>query len=276
MFESLWIDKPHAPDVIEKLGADPATFRVAQYLRHFHRFGYCIIPGAVAPEAIVAYNTELTSLIKADWLKISLITDILPAKGADLKVPLTKLLDVHVFSEAAQNIIFAPHLLQFLGTLFEGPPLAFQSLHFETGSTQAVHNDTAYVVVDEPKSLCASWVALEDIMPGSGELIYYPGGHRFGEFFYPNNRKNWNPPEDGQAIHLHHLHYLHEAAKAAGIELQTFRAKKRRCALLACRPSTRRWTHYSPNMYPAQSGNTLLPRPMHAALLPIFRPCSTN
>lgn len=226
MFESLWIDKPIAETVLEGLLADPATAEVGGYLKHFHEFGYCIIPNAVPVDVIDQYLVECHELIAADMLKISLGLEILPAKGADIRVPLTKILDVHFFSEAAQKISFSPPLKLFLEQLFGEPALAFQTLHFETGSTQAVHNDTAYVVLNEPKSLCASWVALEDIQPGTGELVYYPGGHRFGEFLYQNHRKNWSIDDDGHAIHDHHLSWLHQRALDLGIELQTFRPKK--------------------------------------------------
>jgi phytanoyl-CoA hydroxylase len=226
MYESLWIDQPVAEEVLEKLLADPATSQISFHLKHLHQFGYCIIPGAVPGDVIDQYLAECRALIEADKLKISLGQEILPAKGADILVPLTKILDVHVFSEGAQKIAFSPPLKSFLRQLFGGPALAFQSLHFETGSTQAVHNDTAYVVLDEPKSLCASWVALEDIHPGTGELVYYPGGHRFGDFMYPNRRKNWAADADGHEIHNHHLHWLHQRAKELGVELQTFRPKK--------------------------------------------------
>ena len=89
-----------------------------------------------------------------------------------------------------------------------------------------MHNDTAYVVVDEPKSLCAIWVALEDIEPGTGELIYYPGSHRFSDFLYGDKRKNWSQTEDGNQLHDHHLFWIHDEAKRRGIPLETFRPKK--------------------------------------------------
>jgi phytanoyl-CoA hydroxylase len=226
MFESLWIDKPTAEDMLAKLEVDPATAEVAAHLKHFHQFGYCIIPNAVPVDVIDQYLVDYKELIAADKLKISLGLEVLPAKGADILIPLTKILDVHIYSEAAQKIAFSAPLKSFLDQLFGEPALAFQSLHFETGSTQSVHNDTAYVVLNEPKSLCASWVALEDIQPGTGELIYYPGGHRFGEFLYQNHRKNWSADDDGHEIHNHHLSWLHERAKQLGVELQTFRPKK--------------------------------------------------
>lgn len=226
MFETLWIDKPNAEEKLRDLAADPATKDVASHLEQFHKNGFCIIPNAVSPETIDQYMRECKELIDNDKLQISLGDKFLPAKGADILIPLTKVLDVHIYSDAAQRIAFAPPLKKFMEYLFGEPALAFQTLHFETGSTQSVHNDTAYVVLDEPKSLTASWVALEDIQPGSGELVYYPGSHRFGDFLYQNSRKHWSLPEDGHEIHNHHLSWIHLRAKEEGIALQSFRPKK--------------------------------------------------
>jgi ectoine hydroxylase-related dioxygenase (phytanoyl-CoA dioxygenase family) len=226
MFETLWIDTPEADAMLKVLAAEPATAELAQLFKHFREFGYCIIPGAVSHDVIDRYTVEYRALVEADKLQISRGLEVMPAKGADLLIPLTKLLDTNFCSTAAQRISFAPRIKAFLEYLFKEPALAFQGLHFETGSTQAVHNDTAYVVLDEPKSLAASWVALEDIQEGSGELVYYPGGHKFGEFLYQNKRKNWSLPDDGHDIHNHHLHWLNERAKELGIELQTFHPKK--------------------------------------------------
>jgi hypothetical protein len=58
MFESLWIAKPTAEDVLATLGADPATSEVAKHLKYFHKLGFCIIPNAVPTAAIGRYLTE--------------------------------------------------------------------------------------------------------------------------------------------------------------------------------------------------------------------------
>jgi hypothetical protein len=68
----------------------------------------------LAHAAIDRYLAELDGLIAADKLRISLGLEILPALGADLQVPLTKVLDTHVVSQAAQDIVFAPPLLAFV------------------------------------------------------------------------------------------------------------------------------------------------------------------
>ena len=79
--------------------------------------------------------------------------------------------------------------------------MAFQTLYFRYGSQQAIHQDPAYVVIDEPMKLCASWLALEDVKPGSGELIYYPGSHLNSDFLFSGEHKHWKGSRDGAEQH---------------------------------------------------------------------------
>ena len=63
-------------------------------------------------------------------------------------------------------------VMEFLAAIFDGRPEAFQGLTFVwNGSQQAIHKDTAYVKIDtSPMHLAATWLALEDIQPGTGEF----------------------------------------------------------------------------------------------------------
>jgi phytanoyl-CoA hydroxylase len=225
MFNSLWIDTKDAQSVLENLEAVQSTALLGERLRFFWTHGYCIIPDAIPSAIVDKYLEQYRTSLNDGRFKASYGHEIFPAHERDLHKPLTKILDTHVFCDAAQEMAFAPPITSFLEALFRGGALAFQSLHFEVGSTQAVHQDTAYVVVEEPKSFAAIWIALEDIQPGTGELVYYPGSHRFGDFLYPGRRKHWDP-SDGPAIHNHHLYWLHEEAKRQQIALASFLPKK--------------------------------------------------
>lgn len=97
-----------------------------------------------------------------------------------------KLLDLHMVSEAARQAIFSEQLHRFISLVFERLPVAFQSLAFEMGSQQPTHCDIAFVHVESPREFVASWIALEDITPGSGELQYYPGSHRLDDVVFEN------------------------------------------------------------------------------------------
>ena len=209
MFESLWIDKPDAEHRIAALQADDHTSLLGGRLSNFYNDGFVIIPQAVDPIAIDRYIEEFKRLVQSGKLKADagVLKD---ANAIDMLRPGTKILDVHFYSAISHQLIFSDAIKTFLENIFEEQPLAFQTLHFEAGSTQGVHNDTAYVVLNEPKSLAASWIALEDIEEGSGELIYYPGSHRFDDFLYKPYRK----------------HFVHETASKKGLALQSFRPRK--------------------------------------------------
>jgi hypothetical protein len=124
------------------------------------------------------------------------------------------------------------HGLAALGRRDEEGALAFQGLHFEKGSTQAVHQDTAYVVCEEPMKLCASWIALEDVVAGSGELMYYPGSHRLPDWLFSGAHKEFTHGRDTHEEHLAFIDSLHERSKDRGLSLERFLARpEAQCAL---------------------------------------------
>lgn len=230
----LWIDAPDAlRRVKEKAGG---IHWMESALCSFIENGYAIIPNAVPDEAIDRYREDLDRVAKnRGGLKASFVRGIHPLEELDPTKPLTKILDTFVLVPAARKLVFAQKILDFLITLFSDDVLAFQGLHFEVGSTQAIHQDTTYVVVDRPFNLAASWIALEDVQEGSGELAYYPGSHRFPLYtyrsqrlpwLYRRKRLNWKPSLDGDAVHGRHLASLREQAQSRGIRRETFLPRK--------------------------------------------------
>jgi len=89
-----------------------------------------------------------------------------------------KILDTHEYDQDARDAIFSPQIRDILEVIFGDIPVAFQSLAFIRGSEQPVHDDRTFVVVDPPNNFIASWIALEDVRPGSGALCYYPFSHK--------------------------------------------------------------------------------------------------
>ena len=87
--------------------------------------------------------------------------------------------DMYINFEAARNAVFAPALIDLLYEIMGEPVLAFQCLGFTKGSGLRVHRDANFIGVDKPETVIGTWLALEDIEAGSGELAYYPGSHRF-------------------------------------------------------------------------------------------------
>ena len=100
-----------------------------------------------------------------------------------------KVLDLHIRLEAARQLIFAPKILDFLTDMFQDDVVAFQSLYFKYGSQQGAHQDTAFVITEPSSHFAASWIALEDVVPGAGELFYYPGSQRLDDLIFAGGTK---------------------------------------------------------------------------------------
>jgi phytanoyl-CoA hydroxylase len=223
-FSELWCDQRDADQsVMARAGNDVS---LAEALRSFVRNGYAVLEGAVDEKAIDRYRDELARATLNTGLLASYGPGVFPLSDSDPRKPLTKILDTYMLCPAALDLMFSPPVHLFMSAVFEDAVLAFQGLHFEVGSTQTLHQDTAYVVVDVPLNLAASWIALEDIQEGAGELAYIPGSHRFAHFLYSGGRKHWDMGVDGNEPHDRHLRSLQEQAALRGIAVTKFRPRK--------------------------------------------------
>jgi ectoine hydroxylase-related dioxygenase (phytanoyl-CoA dioxygenase family) len=125
---------------------------------------------------------------------------------------------------SVQKAIFSKRISRFLANLFEMPAVAFQTLYFHRGSEQGFHQDTAFVYVDNPLHFAASWIALEDVEEGSGELQYHPGSHRLPDEIFPESRTKALLPGDDSS--KHYSRGLQRKCEEAGLEKQQFRPRK--------------------------------------------------
>ena len=228
-FGGCWPDRSDAADRLqERLGAGTLTEEQAARLRFWMERGYVILEGAVSTELVDevtadverAWQGELPSV----WVEYrSYHVQRLSRARAELRGRAAKMLDLYVDSEAARQAMHAPAICEFLSLVFEEAPLGFQSLTFNRGSEQPVHQDTAYVRVSSPMKLAAAWIALEDITPGSGELVYYEGSHEIEEYVFEGEHKHL---PDGYPNHDRYLASLHEKSRARNLELKSFLPKK--------------------------------------------------
>ena len=233
-FGGLWVDRLDAGDVLAaKVAHDAKAAALKDKLAFFIKNGYVILEQAVAHDAIDAYQRDLQGATRGGSpLQASVPVagpqdkSVVPLAEADINKPLTKVLDTYVHLKSAHRLIYSRPIVDFLKLVFEENILAFQGLHFERGSTQAVHQDTAYVVLEQPMALCASWIALEDVKPGSGELIYYPGSHRLPDWLYSGTHKHFNHERDKHEEHLAHLKALNDRSLESGLKLESFLPKK--------------------------------------------------
>jgi len=227
-FGGLWTDRTDAGRELETRVRSGRIEEAARGdLEHWIERGYVVFPNAVPAADIDQYRAELRRV----WdevdrrYQIEIDGTYFPL-DPELRSENYKLVDAYVHSELARRLAFSPRIAAFLRQVFEREVLLFQSLSFERGSEQFVHQDTAYVVVSSPLELVASWIALEDVEPGSGELMYYPGSHRYDEFIFKSGARNWNRQRDGDEVHMQYRRSLHEQAAERGLELERFHPRK--------------------------------------------------
>lgn len=225
-FGGLWIDRL---DWREQMVARHLSDEQQGQVTRFVEDGFLILKGA-APEALVdAFQRRIEASFRhgrADVLYQNNSTQ----ETAWLTSPQDRMggrvLDSFVPFKEALDLFSVPPLLDFLSLIMDADPLLFQSLSFDQGSQQGLHQDTAYVVVDEPLRLAACWIALEDVTPGSGELMYAPGSHRLPDWDFGSGNKHWNPQDDGDAAHHSWAKHLAQSAKESPRGIERFLAKK--------------------------------------------------
>ena len=81
---------------------------------------------------------------------------------------------------AVRDIATDSDTLEMLSYLHNRKAFPFQTLNFPKGTQQKIHSDAVHFdTLPERGLMTAAWVALEDIHPDSGPLVYYPGSHLY-------------------------------------------------------------------------------------------------
>ena len=80
-------------------------------------------------------------------------------------------------SDKIREVIRQSDLGEVMSLLLGRKAVLYHSINFDYGSNQRPHSDSIHMSTYPTGYLIAAWIALEDIQPGSGELVYYPGSH---------------------------------------------------------------------------------------------------
>jgi hypothetical protein len=81
-------------------------------------------------------------------------------------------------SPAVRRLATWPAMRRLLRAAYGRDPFPFQTLNFRQGSQQSIHSDTIHFHSVPERFMCGVWIALEDVEPGAGPLLYHPGSHR--------------------------------------------------------------------------------------------------
>ncbi|MBK6933361.1 MAG: phytanoyl-CoA dioxygenase family protein [Saprospirales bacterium] len=161
-----WLDRPDACEQLERRPAFLAMPPAMQAkVRQFVTDGYFILEGFYSQAQTDALHAEVDRLLEAG--------------RAGFNYTGRKIFNLQEQSRLADEQFFRhPHILKMLSFLLGKPVIPFQSLSFIQGSEQRAHSDSIHMTTEPPGYLIATWTALEDCLPDSGALFYYPGSHR--------------------------------------------------------------------------------------------------
>ncbi len=182
-----WLDKYYVEiqAYVDSLSPEERpSYNLEAQLAHWMRFGYVTFQGAVDGGLIDDYLADVDEFMAAPGdSKIGMVIEGYGVNEArDLppeafSVHHRRIMDFHNASTAGKQLALHPLVVEFLVHVFRERVVAMQSLTFDYGTEQPLHQDFAYVVANIPSHLAASWIALEDAHPDAGPLVYLPGSH---------------------------------------------------------------------------------------------------
>nr|WP_244328084.1 phytanoyl-CoA dioxygenase family protein [Roseibium sp. RKSG952] len=161
-----WFDQENAKEIVKEWhNAGEIDANYQKKLEGFVDNGFVIFEDLIEPDLLDQINAEIDEAIaeKVDGYEY----------GSSQRIE-----HLH-FKKAGVRRLFHHEKLQEIASLIlEGDARPSQTLTFVFGSQQDAHQDTIHLTPFPAGYMCGIWIALQDIQPGSGELVVYPGSHR--------------------------------------------------------------------------------------------------
>jgi ectoine hydroxylase len=163
--EPPWLDSRGAADALAsdpRLTSFPEDIRAA--LARWVDDGLVVLDRFFAEELVDEINADVERLLTEGELT------------RHFRDP--RVMDSAQRSEPVRRAVHDLDLMRVLGFLMGREVTLFRTINFIEGSQQAPHSDSFHMTTEPKGYLVAIWVALEDIKPDSGPVVYYPGSHR--------------------------------------------------------------------------------------------------
>lgn len=180
----LWLDQADAAERIEsRRQRGQLDDMRSERLRHFAGEGYLTFSLDVPPGTYSEIEESVARLWRerpqhVAYAYHSVLKPMRSADEAAERRPSYRIADLHSYSRGALALYLEKRIFDYVELILGEAAVATQSLYFEFGSQQALHRDPVFVQTQPPSHLVAAWIALEEIDPASGPLVYVPGSHR--------------------------------------------------------------------------------------------------
>lgn len=224
-FTTMWTDAPDAMDILDaSFEAGVITEAEQRDLAFFIEHGWLIWRNAIPDALIDRFAADIHNHHRSPGMFP--VTD---HRHGSQSVKLSggvpdrfeSLFDLYVNLRSSREVCLFPRIARFLSIIFEARPLAFQQLLFQRSNEHKLHQDTSVVAVEEPMLLAATWIALEDVVEGSGELAFYDASHRIPHYLFKGGTKRFNPDVDDRSVYCASL-----AEACRDLRYERFMARK--------------------------------------------------
>lgn len=236
-----WFD---APDALRQIRRRASGEQDEATLTSWLRSGYAVVEQLIPHDLIDEMVADVDALFTADEPLDDVAIEGLDVRGEHrTSIPHQELVElpaaermaardrsrwrVHAFfqqSAAADAIRRHDEMLRIASMILGHACDAHYSINFHNGSLQGLHEDYAVFQLSVPTLICGAWIACEDVVEGSGPLLFYPGSHRRSPYAgfddYPRTNLQTAGPE------TFHAYCGHVAAEAEPFEPETFLARK--------------------------------------------------
>jgi phytanoyl-CoA hydroxylase len=225
--KTLWTD---APDAMQRLAAlyKSRQIRKAEHaeLAHFIEHGWLVWPGAIEAPLIDQFAADVRSHHTHPGMFLTTNHgNGLPGLkfSGDSPDRFESLFDLYVNMASAREVCLHARIARFLSVVFEAKPVACQQLLFQRSNGHRVHQDTSVVAVEDPLLMTATWIALEDVVEGSGELAFFDRSHKLPHYVFKDGTKRINFANDDQTRYTEDLE---NACRGHDMRYERFMAKK--------------------------------------------------
>ena len=227
----LWFDQPSAHATIDGfVHRGEIDEAMADNFRHFVDKGYMVISLDLDDAVFDDIERTVDRLWEERPDNVAYAYQSLLKRFRDAepehRSPSCRIADLHTAGPEALELFLNRQVFDVIERIFGQPAVATQSLYFEWGSQQGLHRDPVYVQMKEPSHLLATWLALEDIGPDCGPLIYVPGSHRLPYYQFEPGRYTVDFSRDGQDVIQKGGAWDEQQCRDAGLELEVLTCKR--------------------------------------------------
>jgi hypothetical protein len=176
-----WLDRSDAVEQIRSRQADGRiTAEQAEQAEYFRVNGYLVLKQFPPPDLLDAVWNDYEKKVYEGRVPV----ETYQKDNGDLF--LGRCLNPHMTVPGLRQLSHYRKLVDIISLLMGVDAIPFQTIMGFAGSEQAAHSDAIHMTTYPLGYLAAAWMAMEDIHPDSGPLVYYPGSHRLPYVFTHN------------------------------------------------------------------------------------------